>query len=95
MVETLSDIGLRGFVFLSDLPQSMPYWVRRWGTGVWMFYWHPDKKWVTLRQVDILDDVASMYSRRLPPKKAALYDGATTDKWMLPDDAPLFTTEGE
>jgi len=38
----------RGQVFLDKL--SRPYLVKKWGGSHWLFYWHPDKRWVSLRK---------------------------------------------
>lgn len=38
-----------GFVFTDK--QNRPYYCRTWEDETWLFYWHPDKKWVSLRQV--------------------------------------------
>ena len=43
-----------GFVFIEFIDgQGKPFHMRPWGTGDdwWLFYWHPDKHWVSLRRV--------------------------------------------
>lgn len=37
----------KGFVFLGG--QGRPYWCRLWDGAPWLFYWHPDDHWVSLR----------------------------------------------
>ena len=39
----------RGFVFLDTY--NRPYRCAKWGNQAWLFYWHPDNKWVSLRPV--------------------------------------------
>lgn len=38
-----------GRIFLDEA--NRPYWVRLWEGKPWLFYWHPDNKWVSLREV--------------------------------------------
>lgn len=68
--EFTSKIDEKGFVFL-DL-NSRPYLVRRWGDGVWIFYWHKDRHWVSLRQL-ASPEIVAMFDRKLPPERAELY----------------------
>lgn len=61
-----------GFVFLDHL--SRPYYVAPWGQADdwWLFYWHPDHKWVSLRQIWEVE--WHMFSeRRLARERAELY----------------------
>lgn len=39
----------KGFVFLDS--KGDPYYCRMWGESPWLFYWHPDNHWVSLREV--------------------------------------------
>ena len=39
----------KGFIFLDD--KQRPFWCRIWHDSPWLFYWHPDNKWVSLREV--------------------------------------------
>ena len=45
-MEILDD---KGFVFLDD--RGCPYRCCMWGDQPWLFYWHPEKHWVSLRPV--------------------------------------------
>lgn len=38
----------KGFVFLDD--NGKPFWCRLWEGEAWMFYWHPDKRWVSIKR---------------------------------------------
>lgn len=38
-----------GRVFLDG--GNKPYWVRHWEGDIWLFYWHAENKWVSLRKV--------------------------------------------
>ena len=46
-------LGEKGFVFLDS--QSVPFLCRMWGGNAWLFYWHPDNHWVSLRKVTQLE----------------------------------------
>lgn len=61
------------FVFLDN--HSRPYLIREWGGDLWVFYWHADKKWVSLRNVDA-SEARGMKLLALPPEQAELYDDA-------------------
>jgi hypothetical protein len=39
----------KGFVFLDD--NNRPYKCCMWGDGPWLFYWHADGHWVSLKPV--------------------------------------------
>lgn len=49
----MNELDEKGFVFLDDA--SRPYWCRVWCDNPWLFYWHPDYKFVSLRQVTQAD----------------------------------------
>ena len=59
-----------GFVFLDD--NSKPFHVRMYGDTPWLFYWHPDGNWVTLRPVT-QTEVWQMAEKKLPKEQADLY----------------------
>ena len=40
----------KGFVFLDDA--GRPYRCCVYAGNPWLFYWHPDEQWVSLRQVN-------------------------------------------
>ncbi len=62
--------GHDDFVFIDD--KSQPYYVRMWGNDPWLFYWHPDKKWVSLRKLGQVE-IWQMAARALPTEQAKLY----------------------
>ncbi len=43
----------KGFIFLDQL--NRPYRCCMYQGEPWLFYWHPDKKWVTCRTVTQTD----------------------------------------
>jgi len=61
----------RGFVFLDSL--SKPFLCKLWGEDdqIWLFYWHADKKWVSLREVSEAE--AAAFPRNLTEKEQAMY----------------------
>lgn len=59
-----------GFVFLDAV--NKPYWVRMWGGDAWLFYWHADNSWVSLRKIN-QNEVFQASQARLPAEKADLY----------------------
>lgn len=66
-METLDE---KGFVFLDSV--GRPYHVRMWETQPWLFYWHPDNKWVSLRSITQAD-VWKFHERALPEEQAQIY----------------------
>ncbi|MHC4561098.1 MAG: hypothetical protein ACYS80_27790 [Planctomycetota bacterium] len=69
------------FVFLDD--DSRPYQVKEWGGDPWLFYWHADKKWVSLRMLRPYE-IMPLESRKLPPEMAALYNEVKKAKEAAP-----------
>ncbi|EYB68846.1 hypothetical protein DEIPH_ctg017orf0224 [Deinococcus phoenicis] len=67
---TAHQLDERGFVFL-DLAHR-PYLIRRWGGNPWLFYWHPDNHWVSLRRVNQAF-IWQANARALPDDQAELY----------------------
>ena len=47
MGETLDE---KGFVFIGS--DDLPYLCRMWGDNPWLFYWHIENRWVSLRQIN-------------------------------------------
>jgi hypothetical protein len=45
----MEELDEKGFVFLDDARR--PFKCAMWGGDPWLFYWHADKKWVSLRKV--------------------------------------------
>jgi hypothetical protein len=39
----------QGHVFLDV--HSRPFMVKKWGGDLWLFYWHKDNHWVSLRSM--------------------------------------------
>lgn len=62
----------KGFVFIDVV--SRPFYVRIYGEKgkPWLFYWHPDKRWVTLREVN-QRDIVNFWPRRISAKEAQIY----------------------
>jgi hypothetical protein len=70
MNDTRKMLDEKGYVFLDDAVR--PYHVRMWGGAPWLFYWHVDNHWVSLRQVD-QTYVWQTIERALPDDQAELY----------------------
>jgi hypothetical protein len=49
----MTELDERGFVFLGH--DNKPYRCCLWGGSPWLFSWHPDKHWVSLRPVTQTD----------------------------------------
>jgi len=49
----MDELNEKGFVFLDKL--NRPYRCCMYHGTPWLFYWHPDNKWVTLRQINQAD----------------------------------------
>ncbi len=45
----MDELNGKGFVFLDK--SNRPYRCCMYQGTPWLFYWHPDNRWVTLRQV--------------------------------------------
>lgn len=58
------------FVFLDDAQR--PYRVMDWEDKTWIFYWHPDGKWVSLRKATF-PEVICLAEKALPQEQAQLY----------------------
>lgn len=68
-------------VFLDD--GNRPYLVREWGTEgrVWLFYWHPEGHWTSLREVKPLET----FPDNLTKKEQDMYHEQHSrweDKWF-------------
>jgi len=55
-------------VFLDSA--SRPYLVGKWHGKDWLFYWHPDNRWVSLRKVS---DGPMLFVDYLPEDQQAAY----------------------
>lgn len=64
------ELDKRGFVFIDD--KSKAYWVGLWDGEPWMFYWHPDRKWVSFRRVTQID-VFAFSVKRISEAEADIY----------------------
>lgn len=76
--ETLDSIrqklkGEKGFVFIDSVDR--PYHVRMWNGSPWMFYWHPDNHWVSLRKVTQAD-VWRFHEKAISEERAQIYHDA-------------------
>ena len=60
----------KGFVFLDD--KNRPYWCCMYHDTPWIMYWHPDKRWVTLRQVN-QTEIWSFWLNKLADEHAEMY----------------------
>ena len=60
----------KGFVFLDA--NNEPHFIRMWGGKPMMFYWHPDKRWIS-QQLVTPDEIELAYASRLPVSQAELY----------------------
>ena len=59
----------KGFVFLDA--HSRPYQCRMWGERAWLFYWHADNHWVSLRPVTQME--IWQFPRNLSQKHQDIY----------------------
>jgi hypothetical protein len=59
------------FVFIDDAKR--PYRVMMYCGTPWLFYWHPDNKWVTLREVT-QSEIWDFGQNKLDPEQASLYE---------------------
>lgn len=59
----------KGFVFLDRA--SRPYLCRIWCGDPWLFYWHSDNHWVSLKQVEQTD--VWLYPDNLTKEQQRLY----------------------
>jgi hypothetical protein len=79
VMNTSFDIDEKGFVFLDVM--ARPYWCRAWGEDIWLFFWHPDNHWVSLRPVRE-DEKERLFSMRnlLPVEHQEAYHN-THERW--------------
>lgn len=67
----MKELSEKGFVFIDD--KNTPYWVRKWGNGAWIFYWHDGQKsWVSYRQIN-QSEVWEFNSRSIADDQAEIY----------------------
>lgn len=81
----------RGCVFVDD--GGRVYGVRQLGRSLWLCYWHPDKHWVTLRELHPSVDadaamLAEVELRTLPDDLAQHYHDLH-DAYMLATRLPV------
>ncbi len=60
----------KGYVFLDQ--NKRPYLIRMWEDTPWVFYWHPDKRWASLRKTN-QTEIWQTYPHRLPEDQAEHY----------------------
>jgi hypothetical protein len=65
----------KGFIFLDD--SSRPFKCCMWGGKPWLFYWHPDNIWVSLRQLS-QTEIWSL-PHNLTQEQQDLYNNKTQD----------------
>lgn len=73
----------RNYVILG---RDGPYWVRKWEGEYWMFWWHVDGFWVSLRAM-ILLEVEIRYHQAIPEEKAQLYHRKHHEYWAARETA--------
>lgn len=74
------ELGLdheEGFVFLDRA--SRPYLCRIWCGEPWLFYWHSDNHWVSLKQVDQAD--VWLYPDNLTKEQQELYHNLHAERY--------------
>jgi len=54
------------------IDQNKPFLINAMRDETWMFYWHPDKKWVTLKRLRF-DEIALLSKRAIPREQAEVY----------------------
>jgi hypothetical protein len=65
----MSTLDEKGFVFLDG--GGRPYLCRIWNDEPWLFYWHPENHWVSLRKVTQTD--IWNFPHNLTEKEQAIY----------------------
>jgi len=81
-----------GFVFLDE--NNEPTYCRYWGDSLWLFYLHPDKKWVSLRGIS--HEEMLKLPKNLSYEEQQLYFRAAPDPTVdtvrviraMPDEVP-------
>lgn len=71
-----------GFVFLDG--NQRPFKVCMWGDAPWLFYWHAEGHWTSLRQVTQMD--IWTFPRNLTGEQQELYNDKH-DAWLQQQDA--------
>jgi len=66
----------KGFVFLDGA--GRPFLFRMWNGAPWLFYWHPDNHWVSLRRVSQTD--IWRFPQNLSEKEQVIYH-RLHEKW--------------
>ncbi len=60
----------KGYVFIDG--NNNPFHVKIWCDDPWLFYWHPDKKWVSIRRLNG-PDVMIMGQNKISESEAKIY----------------------
>jgi len=60
----------KGFVFIDG--NGLPFHVRMWGGTPWLFYWHPDNKWVSLCEIN-QNEIWIFNENAISKKQAEVY----------------------
>lgn len=67
----MSELKQGDFVFLDE--NNKPFLVKKWGSNneMWLFYWHPDQHWVTLRSLS--EHEPDLFPNNLSGKEQDMY----------------------
>lgn len=74
----MEELTEKGFVFIDDY--SKPFFIRMWSGVPWLFYWHPDKKWVSLRKVS-QTEIWQFHEKVLSEEMAEIYHKANAKQF--------------
>lgn len=70
-MSTVFDIDEKGFVFIDG--KNKPYWVAKWGDSIWLFYWHTEGHWTSLRPIKKGPELLQMLGLSIEKELANLY----------------------
>ena len=59
-----------GFVFLGG--DGKPYWMRLQGGDPWIYYWHADKRWVSMKRSN-QSEIWMANERKMSDSDAKIY----------------------
>lgn len=78
MDDTQAELDEIGFIFIGH--DERPYKCCLYGGEPWLFYWHPDNHWVTLRKLS--RHQVSILPRNLSEEHQAIYN-QEHDEWLM------------
>lgn len=61
----------KGFVFLAG--NGSPYYCKMYHGSAWLFYWHPDKRWVTCKKITDSHETHSYRRSAMSDEHAQIY----------------------